>query len=1325
MTGEIRFASFNASLNRSSAGQLIDDLSTPNNAQAQAVAEIIQRTNPDVLLINEFDYDENGEAADLFRKNYLAVSQNGVDPVEYPYVYIAPSNTGIPSGFDLNNDGTVGGPDDAFGFGFFPGQFGMVVYSKYPIDEANVRTFQNFLWKDMPGALLPADPADVDDNGDTANWYTPEELEAVRLSSKSHWDIPIQVNGETIHVLASHPTPPVFDGPEDRNGTRNFDEIRFWADYIDGANYIYDDAGNFGGLDSNARFVVMGDQNFDPFDGDSILGAIQQLLENPRVNTTVTPSSLGGPDATKRQGSNNLSHLSDPAYDTADFGEAEFGGPGNLRVDYVLPSNNLDIAEASVFWPEAGGENFDLVGDFPFPSSDHRLVYADVAIARPGSNQDRVSVDGVEFLGEVTFATGTELNDTEIGGLSGLTYDAAQGVYYALSDDRSSDARFYTLEIDLSDGSLDEGDIEFVSVAQLADAAGNPFADGTLDPEGIALTGIGTLYISSEGDASQLIDPFVNQFSITGQQISELPVPDTYLPTADQTSGIRNNLAFESLTITPDQRFLYTATENALFQDGSEATLDTGSLSRILKYDLTTGEPVAEFVYEVDAVPDVPVSADGFTTNGLVELLAIDNNGTLLALERGFSVGVGNTVKLYQVNTQGALNVLDTPDLFREDSVEDDGEILPPGPFEVDPAVTKVELLDIEADLGIEPDNIEGMTLGPVLPDGRQSLILVSDNNLSDAQTTQFITLALDLETTPAAQPVVETPLTVDDEDGATPLQGDSDDPAIWVHPTDPAQSVVLATLKDGGLVSFDLESNILDTFRPDNYGDIRYNNVDLVYGLERPSMLGGTTPVDVAVISDRANDTLVVLQIDLETGDLTDVTAPDMLETIFGVDDGETTAYGLATYTSPVTGTSYAFVTQASGNQVAQLELVSYLGPADQFYVRAEVVRMIDLPVPTGDPVDSQSEGLVVDQEMGLLYVALENEIGILKFLAEPDGGDDYAVVQSIGADYLVPDIEGLNIYYGPDGTGYLIANSQGDSSYAVFSREGMNEYLGSFIVGGNGDIDQVNESDGLDVSNVPLGPNFPNGLLVLQDGANDPQNVVEDDTELENNSTNFKFVPWENVANTFDNPLLVDPSSYDPRHPQSLIRSGTNADDELEGDGSNMTLAGYAGDDAIAGGLGNTTIFGGDGDDVLRGDLNSRQSGGSVGGDDTIFGGDGDDRIGGKGGNDSLFGGAGNDQIWGDDGDDLLRGGLGSDRLIGDSAGSQGSDTFVLALGEGTDRIVDFEVGTDFIGLADGLEFGALTFAGNAVLANGEMLAILNGINTATLTESSFVVV
>jgi hypothetical protein len=371
----VRFATFNASLNRNASGALVADLATPDNQQARNVAETIQRVRPDVLLINEFDFDESGDAARLFQDNYLSQPQNGAEPIHYPYVYVAPSNTGIPSGFDLDNNGTVGGPNDAFGFGFFAGQFGMVIYSRYPIQSSQVRTFQNFLWKDMPGARLPDDPATVD----PADWYSPDELEVVRLSSKSHWDVPLLTPIGVVHTLVSHPTPPVFDGPEDRNGKRNFDEIRLWADYVTPGqgSYIYDDQGRRGGL-RGGRFVIMGDQNSDPLDGDSIPGAIQQLIEHPRVNVSVTPSSDGAVEAAALQGRANALHLSDPRFDTADFAD---GAPGNLRADYVLPSMSLSICDAGIFWPVQSDPLFRLTGVFPFPTSDHRLVWIDVAPA--------------------------------------------------------------------------------------------------------------------------------------------------------------------------------------------------------------------------------------------------------------------------------------------------------------------------------------------------------------------------------------------------------------------------------------------------------------------------------------------------------------------------------------------------------------------------------------------------------------------------------------------------------------------------------------------------------------------------------------------------------------------------------------------------------------------------------------------------------------------------------------------------------------------------------------------------------------------------------
>jgi hypothetical protein len=369
-----RFATFNASLNRAVEGELVADLSTPDDVQAQAVAEVIQRVRPDVLLINEFDFDAEGLAARLFQQNYLSVGHNGARPIAYRYRFVAPSNTGIPSGFDLDNNGVVGGPNDAFGFGAYPGQFGMAVYSRYPILRHHVRTFQHFLWKDMPGALLPDDPA----TPAPADWYSAEELAVFRLSSKSHWDVPVLVGGKVIHTLVSHPTPPVFDGPEDRNGTRNHDEIRLWADYVlrSRSGYIYDDDGKRGGLEPGARFVIMGDQNADPFDGDSVAQAAQQLLDNPRVNTSRTPTSPGGPEQAVLQGGANLTHRGDPAFDTADF--VDVPGPGNLRADYVLPSKNLKLLDGAVFWPLSTDPLFRLVGVFPFPTSDHRLVWVDV-----------------------------------------------------------------------------------------------------------------------------------------------------------------------------------------------------------------------------------------------------------------------------------------------------------------------------------------------------------------------------------------------------------------------------------------------------------------------------------------------------------------------------------------------------------------------------------------------------------------------------------------------------------------------------------------------------------------------------------------------------------------------------------------------------------------------------------------------------------------------------------------------------------------------------------------------------------------------------------
>ncbi|MGI9243024.1 MAG: endonuclease/exonuclease/phosphatase family protein [Verrucomicrobiales bacterium] len=356
----VRVASFNVKMFRSQEGMLAQEMGGkpdgPVATDPQRIAAIIQRMDPDILLLNEFDYDSAGEAIGGFLENYLAVGQDGQDPIEFPFVFVAESNTGISSCFDFDNNGRAeknparaGYGEDSFGFGIFPGQYGMAVLSKYPIALDRTRSFQQFLWKDMPGALLPdraITPAEAD-------WYSAEELEVFRLSSKSHWDVAIDVGGEIIHLLTSHPTPPTFDGSEDRNGLRNHDEIRLWADYVSpdpgDASYLYDDDGLGGGLASGQRFVICGDQNADPNAGDSVDRAILQILDNPAVNASFIPRGSSGTS------------------DTSTFG---------LRVDYVLPSlAGFQIDGGGIFWPVGGGDGADQVN-----ASDHRLVWMDLRL---------------------------------------------------------------------------------------------------------------------------------------------------------------------------------------------------------------------------------------------------------------------------------------------------------------------------------------------------------------------------------------------------------------------------------------------------------------------------------------------------------------------------------------------------------------------------------------------------------------------------------------------------------------------------------------------------------------------------------------------------------------------------------------------------------------------------------------------------------------------------------------------------------------------------------------------------------------------------------
>ena len=357
------------------------------------------------------------------------------------------------------------------------------------------------------------------------------------------------------------------------------------------------------------------------------------------------------------------------------------------------------------------------------------LAFSALALATAASAQ----IGGLSFIGSQSIPTNSlTYGGAKVGGLSGIDYDAATGNYYIQSDARiASDGapygRFFTARLDSlkTSGTFGANSVAFTGLTSLKTPGGDPFPAAGLDPESIRLHN-GRFYVSSEGAATAAVaqNPFVRTYDATGTQVQELPLPDKFRASTDPNgTGVRNNLAFESLAFSPDGLSLYTATENALKQDGPLATVDNGSNSRILRYDLTTGLAAQEYVYHVEPVA-APSSV--FTVNGLVELLSVDDH-RLLALERSFSVGVGNSVKLYEIDLNGATDVSGIA------SVASLAGIAP---------VSKRLVYDFNTLFAPNAlDNLEGMTFGPILPDGSRSLVFVSDDNFDATNTvgTQFL----------------------------------------------------------------------------------------------------------------------------------------------------------------------------------------------------------------------------------------------------------------------------------------------------------------------------------------------------------------------------------------------------------------------------------------------------------------------------------------------------------------------------------------------------------------------------------------------------------
>lgn len=325
----------------------------------------------------------------------------------------------------------------------------------------------------------------------------------------------------------------------------------------------------------------------------------------------------------------------------------------------------------------------------------------------------------LEFIGEANVPSGLTFDDTTIGGLSGIDYNQDTNTYVAISDDRA-EPRFYDLSIDLADGWLNDGDVSFNQVTTILDKNGLPFVTNP-DPESIRVMPFpGLLYWTSErqeGDTT----PFTRVMTYAGEYLAEFELPEKFVGDGD-SSGTRNNVGFESITFGNNSNTLFVANESALVQDGEKSTLSSGSSTRVLKLKTNSGRAKQEYIYNVDPIAEAPIPSDAFADSGLVELLTLDRN-VMIAMERSFSVGAGYTVKLYLTSTRGATNVRRFPSI--------QGKNIKP--------MRKHLLLDLN-ELGLTLDNLEGMTLGPVV-NGQRTLILVSDDNFSafGPQVNQFL----------------------------------------------------------------------------------------------------------------------------------------------------------------------------------------------------------------------------------------------------------------------------------------------------------------------------------------------------------------------------------------------------------------------------------------------------------------------------------------------------------------------------------------------------------------------------------------------------------
>jgi len=334
----VRIATFATPLSRDGPGLLLRDIIAGDDPQIRATIDIIDQIAPDILLLTDIDFDSGGIAV-------RALSDALQFPFPHRFTHLP--NAGQQTGLDLDGNGVAGDAQDALGYGRFLGDGGMAILSRYEIDGVRFMDFSSVLWRDLPNAVLPKVGGLL--------FPTADVFESLPVSSTGHWMVPIIIGDTPVTLLAFDATPPVFDGPEDFNGLRNRDELRLWEAVLNG---------ELGPVPAHP--VVIGNANIDPVDGEGLRAGIAEFLTHPALQDA-EPRSDGGAFA------GDPDHLGTPALDTVDWPD---GRPGNLRVSYILPSRDLKIAGAGVFWPAPSDPLSSLMSD----EIAHRLVWIDLAV---------------------------------------------------------------------------------------------------------------------------------------------------------------------------------------------------------------------------------------------------------------------------------------------------------------------------------------------------------------------------------------------------------------------------------------------------------------------------------------------------------------------------------------------------------------------------------------------------------------------------------------------------------------------------------------------------------------------------------------------------------------------------------------------------------------------------------------------------------------------------------------------------------------------------------------------------------------------------------